>query len=185
MAAHLQLWGLQTFPYLNVWLVKAPSLHRASEAISTCLQRFRSLGLSVNYQKYVLTPCQWITFLRIALDTLQNKAFLSAERQNTIFSLAYSFAKKEFASVCLLKSFLGMMSSAILMVSYADLSMRPSQEQVDRQWLQVTGSFEDIIQNPPIMKNAFPWWQSTSNSSVGPTFLSPLPEFVMTMDASL
>lgn len=75
MAAYLQLKGLQIFPYLDDWLLKAPSLHQDSEAVSFCLQLFRPLGLAINYQKSVLIPSQRITFLGARLDTLQNKAF--------------------------------------------------------------------------------------------------------------
>lgn len=62
--------------------------------------------------------------------------------------------------------------SAILMVPHARLRMRPFREQLDRQWLQITRSFEDIIQITPVMRNALPWWQSANNLCGAVIFLS-------------
>lgn len=64
----------QVFPYLDDWLVKAPSLDGVTRSSDACLQLFSRLGLTLNRDKSVLQPSQQITFLGATLDTTQ-KAF--------------------------------------------------------------------------------------------------------------
>lgn len=127
------------FPYLDDWLVKASSLHRASEAISICLQLFRSLGLAINYQKSVLTPSQRITFFSLSDVGYPPKQGILIHRKVKPYTIA--------GSQCIPKKICFCPSPQILSLHdvvshphgpHARLRMRPFQEQLDRQWLQVT-----------------------------------------------
>lgn len=78
-----------------------------------------------------------------------------------------------------------MLSFAIDLVPLARLHMRPLQEELQSQWVQTTGSFDDEVAVTPRMKEAFELWSQKSHLSQGLSFLPVIPDYIVTTDASM
>ncbi|KAJ1080319.1 hypothetical protein NDU88_000538 [Pleurodeles waltl] len=99
VAAHLRQLGVQVFPYLDDWLIKARTTSKAARDMETCLSLFGALGLTVNYPKSHLDPTKNITFLGAILDTVHAKATASQDRRKKLRDLAARLSKRKSASV--------------------------------------------------------------------------------------
>lgn len=67
--APLQSQGMKILPYLEDWLICAPSRGQVIQDTSCLLSHVAVLGLKVNLEKSYLNPSQTTTFIAIALDT--------------------------------------------------------------------------------------------------------------------
>ena len=72
--APLQAEGLKILPYLDDWLVCAPSRYQVARDTHRLLAHAARLGLKVNAAKSNLVPSQRVTYLGVQLDTIVMRA---------------------------------------------------------------------------------------------------------------
>ncbi|XP_074544637.1 uncharacterized protein LOC141804210 [Halichoeres trimaculatus] len=125
--APLQARGLKVLPYLDDWLVCAPSRAQVSQDTELLLSHVAQLGLKVNVEKSCLVPSQAITFIGVSLDSVAMTARPSTRRVDDIFRhLALIREGRWLAYVSFLR-LLGKLTSISGIVPLGLLSLRPLQ----------------------------------------------------------
>ena len=82
--APLQKQGMKVLPYLDDWLICAPSQSQAARDTARLLLHVARLGLTVNFVKSRLDPSQRVTYLGMVLDSDAMRAYLSPRRVTDI-----------------------------------------------------------------------------------------------------
>lgn len=92
-AALSPLWlrGVCILPYLDDWLLCAPTERQAVQASRLLLRHVQKLGFSVNEKKSCLIPTQSTTFIGLTLNSCLMSASLSQERVTNILQLLARF----------------------------------------------------------------------------------------------
>lgn len=137
--APLQSRGMKVLPYLDDWLVCAPSQSQVAQDTTTLLSHVARLGLTVNLKKSCLVPSQTITFLGMDLDTVTMKACLSLRRVDDILSLLPLFREGRWLPYVQFLRLLGKLTAAAAVVPLGLLLLRPLQRwlnsfKLDAKW---------------------------------------------------
>jgi hypothetical protein len=98
----LQSRGMKILPYLDDWLICAPSQSQVALDTTLLLSHVARLGLRVNLTKSCLVPSQSIVFLGVSLDAVAMKACPSPQRVDGILRLLLLFRE---AGCCAMWSF--------------------------------------------------------------------------------
>lgn len=123
----LQARGLKILPYIDDWLVCAPSRDRAVQDTEVVLRHMSQLGLRVNLPKSNLIPSQATVFLGVALDTVAMVASPSPKRVDNIMSTLVAFQEGRDVPFVQYLRLLGMLVAASSVVPLGLLSLRPMQ----------------------------------------------------------
>ncbi|XP_013877945.1 uncharacterized protein LOC106527568 [Austrofundulus limnaeus] len=87
----LQARGLRILPYLDDWLICAPTKDQATADTLKVLSHIDRLGLRVNWEKSNFVPSQEVTFLGIVLNSLTMTACPSPRRVSGIMQTLPTF----------------------------------------------------------------------------------------------
>lgn len=123
----LQAHGLKVLPYLDDWLLCAPSRAQALHDTSCLLDHMSRLGLKVNLGKSCLVPSQAATFLGITLDSPSMTAFPAAQRVEDILQHLRQFRLGRRLPYIAFLQLLGKLTSVTQVVPLGLLSLRPFQ----------------------------------------------------------
>ncbi|XP_075785297.1 uncharacterized protein LOC142829500 [Pelodiscus sinensis] len=185
IAAYLRRAGITIFPYLDDYLLSAPSREQAEMAVATTKGIFETLGLIINLPKSTLIPAQSIVFIGARLDSTTAMAYLPTDRADTIRDLSKVLltAPKVPYLTCL--KLLGHMASTTYVIAHARLRMRCLQH-----WLLI--AYKPGITNintfttvPARVKKLLVWWTLPANTLAGVPFRVQPPSIQLTTDASL
>jgi len=83
----LQSQGMKILPYLDDWLICAPSRLQSTQDTALLLSHVAWLGLKVNLEKSCLNPSQSLTCIGVVLDTVTIRACPSAQCLDDILQL--------------------------------------------------------------------------------------------------
>lgn len=75
----------RVFPYLDDWLLVAPSKQEALCNTHFTLSLLKDLGLKMNFEKSMLAPSQVTLYIGAILDSISGRAVLLERRQKKIF----------------------------------------------------------------------------------------------------
>ncbi|KAJ1148114.1 hypothetical protein NDU88_000954, partial [Pleurodeles waltl] len=123
-------------------------------------------------------------YLGAIIDTTKGVATPSPQRIqnfNTIIQRMYPTQKIQAKMILQL---LGMMSSCIAIVPNARLHMRPLQQCLASQWSQAQGHLLDLVLIDRQTYLSLLWWNNI-NLNKGRPFQDPVPQYVITTDASM
>jgi len=123
----LQSQGMKILPYLDDWLICAPSRLQSTQDTALLLSHVARLGLRVNMEKSCLNPSQSLTFIGVALDSVTMRACPSAQRLDDILQLLPLFKGGRSLSYILFLRLLGKLAAASTVVPLGLLSLRPLQ----------------------------------------------------------
>ena len=123
----LCLAGVKILPYLDDWLICAPSFREAEQVTSRVLAHIEALGMSVNLEKSLLLPTQQTTFLGISLDSVSMQARPTMQRVEKIHSLLRSFRLGAMLTVVTWLRLIGMLTSVSAITPLGLLHLRPLQ----------------------------------------------------------
>ncbi len=130
MSASLSpLWskGMRILPYLDDWLLCAPTRVHALCDTKIVLEHILKLGLTVNDTKSHLVPEQTITFIGITLNSVTMSATLSHTRTDSIFQLLTRFRMGARIPYGVLLQLMGMLAAATSVIPLGLLHLRPLQ----------------------------------------------------------
>uniref|UniRef100_UPI0037E7B013 uncharacterized protein n=1 Tax=Semicossyphus pulcher TaxID=241346 RepID=UPI0037E7B013 len=125
--APMQATGVQILPYLDDWLICAPTRERAEQDTTALLCHVTRLGLTVNHAKSCLVPSQRIVFIRITLDSCQMLAYPTPRRVEAIQQLLLCFRRNRRLRYSLFLRLMGMLTSVTSVVPLGLLNLRPFQ----------------------------------------------------------
>lgn len=108
----LQARGIKILPYLDDWLICAPTREQASRDTVTVLEHIDRLGLRVNLDKSNLAPAQRTVFLGVSLNTISMKACPSTQRVGGIVTMVSAFRRGRALPFVLYLRLLGMLTAA-------------------------------------------------------------------------
>ena len=125
--APLQAQGIKILPYLDDWLICAPSREEAAAQTERLLSHVSRLGLKVNIKKSCLNPSQDTTFIGLALHTRSMSARPSPRRVDDILKLLPIFRRGRHLSYLSFLRLLGTLTSVAAVVPLGLLLLRPLQ----------------------------------------------------------
>lgn len=123
----LQARGLKIMPYLDDWLICAPSHEEVVRDTRIVLDHVASLGLRVNVEKSNLVPTQVTTFLGVVLNSHTMTACPSPQRVRDILHMLPQFQRGKALPYVLYLRLLGKLVAASTVVPLGLLSLRPLQ----------------------------------------------------------
>lgn len=137
--APLQSRGLKVLPYLDDWLICAPSQAQAVQDTSILLAHVAQLGLRVNFAKSCLNPSQRVTFIGVTLDTMAMRAQPSSQRVDDVLRLLPLFRWGRLLPYVMFLRLLGKLTSMTSVVPLGLLTLRPLQRwlngfRLDAKW---------------------------------------------------
>ena len=125
--APLQKQGTKVLPYLDDWLICAPSQSQAARDTARLLLHVARLGLTVNFVKSRLDPSQRVAYLGMVLDSDAMRAYLSPQRVTDILLCLPLFGYGRMVPFILFLQLLGKLTAASAVVPLGLLSLRPMQ----------------------------------------------------------
>ncbi|XP_033996783.1 uncharacterized protein LOC117491055 [Trematomus bernacchii] len=125
--APLQAQGMKVLPYLDDWLVCAPSRSQVAQDTARLLCHVARLGLTVNTGKSCLVPSQRVTYLGLVLDSVAMRACLTPRRVDDISHLLPLFRLGKNVPYIQFLRLLGRLTAASAVVPLGLLSLRPMQ----------------------------------------------------------
>ncbi|KAJ1093251.1 hypothetical protein NDU88_006356 [Pleurodeles waltl] len=185
VAAHLRRSGISVFPYLDDWLLKAPTPQALVTHLQTTADLLHSLGFTINVPKSHRTPSQKLSFIRAVLDTVQYRAYPPNQRVQDIQVMIPMFRPLSCISVRQTLKLLGLMASCILLVKHARWRMRALQWDLKFQWAQHQGNLTDVVQISERTAEDLQWWLVNCEWVKGRPLSLPQPDLTVVTDASL
>lgn len=125
--APLQSQGVKVLPYLDDWLICAPSRALVAQHTTRLLSHMAHLGLKVNLEKSCLTPSRATTFIGVSLDTTTMLARPSPSRVHDILLLLMQFRLGRLLPYVTYLRLLGKLTSIWQVVPLGLLTLRPFQ----------------------------------------------------------
>ena len=116
-------WRLpRIMPYLDDWLICAPSHQQIVVDTESVLSVIQSLGFQVNLKKSDLNPRQETSFLGLCLNSLTMRASLTPQRVAGIQATLRLFRQNRRIELLYIQRTLGLISAAAMVVPLGLLS---------------------------------------------------------------
>ncbi|KAJ1198544.1 hypothetical protein NDU88_002383 [Pleurodeles waltl] len=186
VAAHLRRLGVSILPYLDDWLLKAPSPQTVVSHLQTTANLLlHQLGYTINVPKSHLTPSQMPPFIGAVLDTVRFRAYSPQKRVQDIQAMIPIFQPWSWVSGRPTLRLLGLLASCILLVTHARWHMWALRWDLKFQWAQHQGNLSDMVQISEGTAKDLQWWLSNPNWVNGRSLSLLQPDLSIVTDASL
>ncbi|XP_030272800.1 uncharacterized protein LOC115581658 [Sparus aurata] len=182
----LQLSGMKILPYLDDWLICAPSHDQVLRDTGLVLSHIQSLGLKVNWTKTNLEPGQQVVFVGLRLDSVAMSVSLTSQRVGNILALLSHFRLGKRLELVQFQRLLGMISAAVAVVPLGLLRARPLQ-----RWFNALGLHPKLHRRAKVrvthtfLRALRPWRDTRLLLQGVPLGNIPSRRTVVTTDASL
>lgn len=170
-------------PYLDDFLVIGNSANQVSRHLKFFIHNLSLLGWIVNYKKSDLSPGRSKIFLGILLDSQIQASFLPAPKQEILMSQVSSFRSAGLVSIRSIMSLLGLLTSTIPAVRWAQAHSRSLQAFLLSTWDGQQSSLHRRVSVPSAVRKSLDWWSDRENLGRGVSWISRDP-IVITTDAS-
>ncbi|XP_074533298.1 uncharacterized protein LOC141796211 [Halichoeres trimaculatus] len=184
--APLQSQGMKVLPYLDDWLICAPSQSQVVQDTAKLLAHVAQLGLRVNYKKSCLKPSQRVTFIGVTLDTLAMKAQPSSHRVDDVLRLLMLFKGRKTLTYITFQRLLGKLTSMTTVVPLGLLLLRPLQRWLNSFHLDTKRHrYRKLRVSQQCLLALAPWRDRAFLSKGVPLGVVPARRETVTTDASL
>ena len=183
LTAALRLQGICVTPYLDDWLVRAPSEAVLKQHLHKTLQMLDTHGFLVNLKKSSLDPTPVISYLGFTIDTFLMKLSLSDQRTTNLQRAVQGLLQTDHCSVRKAMRILGMMTSSLEAVPWARAHFRMLQNCILTQWDKSRDSLERNINISLPVKKDLLWWLHPQRFLQGRSLKTQI-QTVLTSDAS-
>lgn len=123
----LQTCGLKILPYLDDWLICAPTRVQVVQDTRRVIAHIKALGLKVNMKKSNFEQRQHTVFVGLCLNSLTMTASLTSQRVRKLVTLVGQFQLGKQLEMTQFQRLLGTISAAVAVVPLGLLRARPLQ----------------------------------------------------------
>ncbi|XP_041864797.1 uncharacterized protein LOC121654646 [Melanotaenia boesemani] len=177
--------GLRLATYIDDWLLAAQSQEEVQAHIRVLTSHLAALGFTINWEKSVLSPTQDITFIGLSLNSVEFRARLSVERVKALRACLALFRRGAWLKFRLCLRLLGLMASALVVIPFGRLHMRPFQRWVASLKLSPTRHGHCRVLISLACVQALRPWKRTAFLTTGVPMGTVLTRKVVTTDASM
>ena len=182
----LQLSGLKVLPYLDDWLIVAPSRSQVLADTRLVLAHVQALGFRVNLKKSNLEPRQRASFLGMCVDSVAMRVSLSKERALRILEVLGHFRLGRRVQLLLVQRLLGSIASATAVIPLGLLKARPLQRWLNSFHLDPKRDrYVKLLVTRSGLQALRPWRNESMLVQGVPLMDLPFRRTVVTTDASL
>ncbi|XP_057713573.1 uncharacterized protein LOC130929952 [Corythoichthys intestinalis] len=183
--APLQSVGMKILPYLDDWLLCAPSRAQAYGDTAVLLAHVDRLGIRVNLGKSCLVPSQQATFLGVSLDSVAMLARPSSRRVEAALRLLSHFPVGQVRPYLTFLRLLGVLTSLTAVVPLGLLFLRPLQRWLNGFRLDARRHRRRLLRVSGRCAVALAPWRNGAFLLEGvPLGVAPVRREVVTTDAS-
>ncbi|XP_066429301.1 uncharacterized protein [Eleutherodactylus coqui] len=183
MVAFLRNQGVMIIPYLDDFLLVADSPSTLRSHLESTLQLFKELGWIVNESKSNMEPETRKKFLGVILDSSLQNSSLPPLRKHLIIEECSNLYKKHRVTIRDAMRILGLMTSCIGVVPWAQFHSRGLQSLILRNWDKLQASLDQTIPISAEARASLRWWVSSDNLSQASDWNLD-PAVIITTDAS-
>ncbi|KAG8583453.1 hypothetical protein GDO81_008420 [Engystomops pustulosus] len=184
VVAYLRLKGIIIVPYLDDLLLVAKTKLELKTHLQIVIGLLQDLGWVINKKKSDLKPETVKKFLGVKLDSVKQSSFLPLEKIQKIKENISLFQRKESCSIRAALSLLGLLTSCIQCVSWAQNHTRTMQAWTIRVWDKNPLHLDHKVKIPLSVKHSLSWWKNPINLKKG-VWWNPNPILTIRTDASL
>lgn len=150
--------GIGIIPYLDDLLFFADSAAILENNLRKSMIYLQNLGWLINAEKSQMIPSQRVVYLGYVLDSRLSKIFLTKEKDVKMTQAITSLLRNHSTTIRHGMSVLGLMTSSIPAITWAQIHMRPLQNYILSQWDGRQASLEKSIPVPATVKQTLYWW---------------------------
>ena len=177
--------GIRVRAYLDDLILMAASEELAMDHTMKLVSHMSSLGLVLNWSKSNPWPSHQVTYVGLALDTMEMKATLSPDRCVSLRQALSLVRAGQWAQVHAVRRLLGIMSSAHQVVPLGLLHMRQLQRWFNRVNKESVLRRHHCIQVPHSVGGDLAHWQNQTIIDRGVSLVVPSERLTVFTDASL
>ncbi|XP_068096310.1 CCAAT/enhancer-binding protein gamma isoform X1 [Hyperolius riggenbachi] len=167
MIQFLHLQKINVIPYLDDFLIVNRDKNQLERDCVLCLQIMQSLGWIINTAKSDLNPSKTMTFLGFMIDTDLEIISLTQEKIVKLMRSVERVQVSRNLAIRELMLVLGLMTSAIPAVEWAQAHSRVLQKFILKNWDKTQESLERKVLISREVKISLDWWRSSETLSGG------------------
>ncbi|XP_069829439.1 uncharacterized protein [Dendropsophus ebraccatus] len=165
--AHIREQDIIIVPYLDDFLLIGDSSNSLQAQIRIVEDILSNLGWEINAEKSNKIPSQHCQFLGICLDSRSRKSFLPENKISNICKRTQEFLDTPLTTFRKAMSLLGLFSSCIPAVPWAQYHSRVFQSQILGEWDGATDSLDSSFLLSPQTLRSLSWWKERDNLTRG------------------
>ncbi|XP_071995315.1 uncharacterized protein [Engystomops pustulosus] len=182
VVAQLRLRGIVIVPYLDDLLLVAKTELELKTHLQVVIGLLQDLGWDINEKKSELKPEKVKKFLGVKLDSVKQSSFLPKEKIQKIKENVSLFQRKDSCSIRAALSLLGLLTSCVQCVAWAQNHTRTMQAWTIRVWDKNPLHLDHKVKIPLLVKHSLSWWKNPREKGV---WWNPTPVLTIRTDASL
>jgi hypothetical protein len=182
--AFLRKLGVRILIYLDDCLILNQDKDRLLKDRDTALWILQALGFVINWKKSMLIPNQQTEFLGFEVDSVQMTLKLPKDKIKDIVTRCQEMVREDQTTVRKLAKLIGKLTAASQAVLPAPLFYRRLQMQKTKGLCNGGQSYESIVGLTTDCKKELRWWIQELSNSNGKAIIAPMPDMVITTDAS-
>ena len=180
----LRLRGVRILMYLDDWLLLGKSYNEILHHREQALVLMEELGLTINWTKSNLTPCQTAVYLGMTIDSVRFHVSLTPKRIEKAIAIFNLFVSSSSLPAKKWQSLIGFMCSVEDLTLGARIRMRPFQFHLRENWTQGVESDTKAVVIPEYLKSKLQWFLSPGRLEEGRSLKQPSPDLTIFSDAS-
>ena len=160
------------------------------QLVQLSCQLFKSLGLTVNQKKSLLTPTQSLVFLGFNINSQSMEMSLPQEKLRKIQQDAKRLLSQSTLSIWQVAQFVGKATATMRALPTAPLHYRALQRLMNsvapsRESLPTPERFDAVVQLDPTSRADLNWWTTLDKRTISAPLNVPMPSQSIDSDASM
>ncbi len=169
--------------YIDDTLIIADSPSDLRQAVQATASLLESLGFTLNYEKSVLEPTQYMQYLGFCIDSQLMRVTLNNEKVNSVIEDCTAMLGKDIDTIRNVSKLIGKIVSSFPAVELGPLHYRVLERNKTWALKQKCGNFDANMEVTHEMKNEIQWW-ANNLSFQSREIVRKNPDVTITTDAS-